>query len=165
MTDHEGLSHSQLNLIAGLDRARAWRQGGSVRYLVAELSADGAAGTCAEGPAFNLALAIDVSGSMAGDKIEAARRAARAIADALSPRDRLSIVAFDNTTELLLDARPMDADGRAAAYAAIAGLEAGARPCSMAGCSRRSAWPVPWQRRPRHRTACSCSPTVTPTPV
>lgn len=116
------MTNNTLTLTAGLDRTRAWEEGGSVRYLVAELAAEGATTPRTEVPALNLALAIDVSGSMAGDKIDAARRAARAVAEALTERDRLSIVAFDSTAELLLDARPMDRAGRAAAITAIAGL-------------------------------------------
>ena len=116
------MTNNTLSLTAGLDRSRAWEEGGSVRYLVAELAAEGATTPRTEAPAINLALAIDVSGSMAGDKIDAARRAARAVAEALTERDRLSIIAFDSTAELLLDARPMDRAGRAAAITAIAGL-------------------------------------------
>jgi Ca-activated chloride channel family protein len=116
------MTNNTLSLTAGLDRGRAWEEGGSVRYLVAELAAEGATTPRTEAPAMNLALAIDVSGSMAGDKIDAARRAARAVAEALTERDRLSIIAFDSTAELLLDARPMDRAGRAAAITAIAGL-------------------------------------------
>jgi Ca-activated chloride channel family protein len=116
------MTNNTLSLTAGLDRSRAWEEGGSVRYLVAQLAAEGATTPRTEAPAMNLALAIDVSGSMAGDKIDAARRAARAVAEALTERDRLSIIAFDSTAELLLDARPMDRAGRAAAITAIAGL-------------------------------------------
>jgi Ca-activated chloride channel family protein len=116
------MTNNTLSLTAGLDRSRAWEEGGSVRYLVAELAAEGPPTPRTEAPALNLALAIDVSGSMAGDKIDAARRAARAVAEALTERDRLSIIAFDSTAELLLDARPMDRAGRAAAITAIAGL-------------------------------------------
>ena len=122
MTDQHDAPIRRLTLAAGLDRSRAWEEGGSVRYLVADLSTPDAITPRPEAPALNMALAIDISGSMAGDKIDAARRAARAVAEALTQRDRLSIVAFDNTAELLLDARPMDADGRAAACAAIGGL-------------------------------------------
>ena len=122
MTDENIMATPSISLIAGLDRSRAWEEGGSVRYLVAELSSTGGAAPRAAPPALNLALAIDVSGSMAGEKIEAARRAARVLADALTNRDSLSIVAFDSTTELLLDARAMDEAGRAAARTAIDGL-------------------------------------------
>ena len=116
------MTNNSLTLTAGLDRTSAWEEGGSVRYLVAELAAEGATTPRTDAPALNLALAIDVSGSMAGDKIDAARRAARAVAEALTERDRLSIIAFDSTAELLLDARAMDGAGRAAALTAIAGL-------------------------------------------
>jgi Ca-activated chloride channel family protein len=64
-----------------------------------------------------LPITPDVSGSMGGDKIEAARRAALAVAGALEARDRLTLVAFGNTAELLLDARSMDQAGRAAVRA------------------------------------------------
>ena len=123
MTDHEGLSNPLLSLTAGLDRAQAWSEGGSVRYLVAELSAEGTAGPRAGETALYLALAIDVSGSMAGEPMEKARHTALKLVETLTSRDRLTIVAFDSTAELLLDARPMDADGRAAARAAIVGLD------------------------------------------
>ena len=91
------------DLQLGLDRRLAWSEGGSVRYAVADLRAAGTA--AADGPALNLALAIDVSGSMIGDKITAARRTALKVIAALAPRDRLTLVAFDNETELLLDGR------------------------------------------------------------
>ncbi|GAN76148.1 vWA domain-containing protein [Acidisphaera rubrifaciens] len=129
MTDRDQPPAIRLHLAAGLDRALAWDGGGSVRYLVAELTAEGApAGAApvrAAPPALNLALAIDVSGSMRGPKIAAARDAALALAAALTPRDRLSIVTFDSHTRLLLDARAMDEAGRAAARTAIAGIAAG----------------------------------------
>lgn len=107
-----------LSLDFGLDKALAWREGGSVRHAVAELRAAGPARRTAP-PPLNLALAIDVSGSMAGPKIEAARRTALAVVEALGPRDRLTLVAFDNRAERLLAARPMDGEGRTAAAAAV----------------------------------------------
>ena len=122
MNDHTDTPQPRLNLIAGLDRPLAWEEGGSVRYLVADLSATQASLARADVPTLNIALAIDVSGSMAGYKIEAARHAAHAVAEALTSRDRLSIVAFADTAELLLDARLMDEGGRMAAFKAVAGL-------------------------------------------
>ncbi len=122
MIDAVNTPNPTFNLVAGLDRTHAWIEGGSVRYLVAELSADGGISLAPAAPAMNLALAIDVSGSMQGDKIAAARQAALAMVQSLTARDRLSIVAFDSTAELLLDGRAMDAAGREAACAVIGKL-------------------------------------------
>jgi Ca-activated chloride channel family protein len=113
----------RLNLVAGPDRALAWCEGKSVRYVVAELAAYADAAEVAELPPLNLALAIDVSGSMAGAKLEAARRTARMVTEILGPKDRLTIVAFDSRAELLLDACAMDEAGRSAASKAIDRLE------------------------------------------
>jgi Ca-activated chloride channel family protein len=112
-----------LSLSLQVDRALAWHEGGSVRYAVAELSAAG--GEVRDGgPPLNLALAVDVSGSMAGPKIEAARRTAIAVIKAMTPRDRLTLVAFETSAELLLDARMMDEAGRTAAASAVRRLHA-----------------------------------------
>ncbi len=53
-------------------------------------------------PPINLALVVDTSGSMAGEPIEDAREASLAILDLLREGDRLSVVAFHSTTEVLL---------------------------------------------------------------
>ena len=112
-----------LALSIGLDRSLAWDAGGSVRYLVADLAASGTVANGITPPALNLALAIDVSGSMQGAKLEAARDTASAVARALSARDRLTIVAFSHEATLLLDARTMDDAGHREALSAIARLE------------------------------------------
>jgi len=70
---------------------------------------------------------------MAGDKLEAARRTAVAVAEALGPRDRLTVVAFAGDARLLLDARPMDQAGRRAAVRAIGTLRAGGNTDLFAG--------------------------------
>ncbi|MBL6082388.1 VWA domain-containing protein [Belnapia sp. T18] len=119
MTDRPA---TRLILTAGLDRALAWEGGASIRYLVADLTAEGGGRAVRQVPPLNLALAIDVSGSMAGEKLDAARRTALAVAQALGEADRLTVVAFDSDAELLLDARPMDAAGRRAAARAIGRL-------------------------------------------
>ena len=123
MTSNALTSTPALSLTLGLDRRLAWAEGGSVRYAVADLTASGALAARAETPALNLTLVVDVSGSMGGDKIAAARDTAASVAQALTSRDRLTLVAFDNTAELLLDARPMDENGRRAAITSIGRLE------------------------------------------
>lgn len=116
-------TRTALTLRIGLDRALAWDAGGSVRYLVADLDASGTVASDVTPPAINLALAIDVSGSMAGEKLVAARDTASAVTRALTARDRLTTVAFSNAATLLLDARVMDDAGRRDALQAIARLE------------------------------------------
>jgi Ca-activated chloride channel family protein len=117
-------AQTTLALDIGLDRALAFDAGGSVRYLVADLAASGTVDGPKAPPPVNLALAIDVSSSMEGDKIVAARDTALAVARALTPRDRLTIVTFSHLTELLLDGCPMDSEGHEAAQRAISRLEA-----------------------------------------
>jgi Ca-activated chloride channel family protein len=58
-------------------------------------------------PALNLALVIDRSGSMSGEKLSYARKAARFLAGALTPRDRLAIVTFDDEVEVLVPSQPV----------------------------------------------------------
>ncbi len=70
----------------------------------------------------HLALVIDRSGSMAGDKLDAAKAAARFLAQRLGPNDRLALVTFDDDVALVLPLGPADP---AAAEAAIAGIAPG----------------------------------------
>ncbi len=49
-----------------------------------------------EAPSLALALVIDRSGSMSGEKMELAKAAAKASADLLGPKDYISVVAFDS---------------------------------------------------------------------
>jgi Ca-activated chloride channel homolog len=52
-------------------------------------------------PALNLALVIDRSGSMSGDKIDNVRRAAGHVLDLLNEQDQVAIVAYDDTINVL----------------------------------------------------------------
>lgn len=54
----------------------------------------------------NLAIVIDCSGSMGGDSMAQAKQAIENILDALHARDRVSIIAFGNSTKRLAD-RPL----------------------------------------------------------
>jgi Ca-activated chloride channel homolog len=59
-------------------------------------------------PPLNLALVIDRSGSMAGEKLSHARKAARSLAAELTARDRLAIVTFDDEVQIVVPSRPVD---------------------------------------------------------
>ncbi len=70
----------------------------------------------------NLALVIDKSGSMSGDKIEHAREAALEAVRRLSAGDIVSLIMYDNGVQTLIPARRVG-DGEALS-AAIAGIHA-----------------------------------------
>jgi len=56
-----------------------------------------------ENPSLGLALVLDRSGSMSGDKIELAKEAAKAAVELLSPSDYVGVVAFDSSAFWLVD--------------------------------------------------------------
>src|SRR5215471_5759218 len=69
-----------------------------------KVSLHGRPGRQAARPAVNVCLAIDRSGSMAGEKIEQARQGALAALRRLSPEDTVSVVAYDDTVDILVPA-------------------------------------------------------------
>lgn len=105
-----------LTLAGTLDRKLAWRRGGSVRHLLVEaLVGQPATAVRRERRPLNVALVVDVSGSMSGAKLEAAKRAVVGVVKGLGTEDRLTLVSFGSDVEVHLDAVVMDQDGRAAA--------------------------------------------------
>ncbi|MDU8912493.1 vWA domain-containing protein [Aestuariicoccus sp. MJ-SS9] len=72
--------------------------------------------TAEDRPPLNLSLVLDRSGSMAGQPLDEAKRAAEQIVTGLRPTDRLAIVAFDNEAEVMHPGGPLG-DGRAACNA------------------------------------------------
>lgn len=73
----------------------------------------------------NAALVIDRSGSMRGEPMAQARKAARTFVDALQPQDRVSLVVFDNISEVEVASTTVDEQGRQALHGAIDNLRAG----------------------------------------
>ncbi len=111
-----------LSLAFAPDRHLIWEDGDSVRYLVADIGADGVLPQTDKETPLNVALAIDVSGSMNGGKLEAACRTAIAVAEGMRSTDRLTIVSFADTAVMHLDAEPMTVSGKEAARRAIGAL-------------------------------------------
>lgn len=85
-------------------------------------------------PPVNLALVIDRSGSMSGDKIEKAREAALLAVRQLAPDDVVSLVAYDTRVETLVPAQRVG-DGRRLERA-IRGIEAGGNTALHGGVVR-----------------------------
>ena len=78
--------------------------GDQAAYITIE--AQPVAGLAVAGAPLNLALVLDRSGSMAGQKIRDLRQAARLTLDQLGPQDIVSIVLFDDHVEVIAPARP-----------------------------------------------------------
>jgi hypothetical protein len=55
-------------------------------------------------PPVNVAIVLDRSGSMAGDKIRQAKEAAKYAVDLLGPQDILSIITYESTVDVLMPA-------------------------------------------------------------
>ena len=86
-------------------------------------------------PPVNLALVIDRSGSMSGEKIEKAREAALEVVRRLAPDDILSVIAFDTEVETLVPAQKVGG-ARRQIEAAIRGIEAGGTTALYGGVTR-----------------------------
>ena len=85
----------------------------------------------------NVAIVIDKSGSMSGEKIAKARDAAIMAVGKLDSRDIVSVVAYDHTVTVLVPATKCT--DKTAVYAAIRRLEAGGNTALFAGVSRGAA--------------------------
>jgi Ca-activated chloride channel family protein len=96
---------NSLTLSIAVDRSLAWAEGSSVRYIVATLEGERMETPQSRpAPPVNLALVIDASCSMAGDKLDNAKRAARGVAKRLREGDALSIVSFASDVVVHVDA-------------------------------------------------------------
>ncbi len=78
----------------------------------------------AASPPVNLGLVIDTSSSMEGEAIADARAAARAVLDSMKDGDRLSLVVFHSTAEVLVPSTVLDARSRARVAARIRDMKA-----------------------------------------
>jgi uncharacterized membrane protein len=65
-----------------------------------------------EKPSLGMALVIDKSGSMGGDKIEMAKSAARSAVELLGNKDQVGVVAFDGDTFVISEMQPAGNKGR-----------------------------------------------------
>ena len=76
-------------------------------YLYLELQGIEAPATANRVP-LNLSLVIDRSGSMQGDKIAYAKKAAEFVIDNLSAEDRVSVVQYDDVVDVLSSSAPVE---------------------------------------------------------
>lgn len=81
------------------DRNWLFRNSGDDCYLYVQLNS-GSNGKGPERVPLNISLVLDRSGSMAGDKLAYAKKAAKFVIDQLGPEDYLSIVNYDDVVEV-----------------------------------------------------------------
>jgi Ca-activated chloride channel family protein len=131
-----------VSLHAELERPRVVAGGDRVHLSVALV---GRRGERPRRPHMDVRLVLDVSGSMAGEKLDQALLAARRLVARLRPRDRLGIVAYETTARVVLPPAAVG-DGRHA-RGALRQLEAGGGTNIEAGL-RLAAAEAPRRDRP-----------------
>ena len=94
------MSPLKLKLDVHLDRTLITRETVAKRILEVVVTAPASAARPERLP-LNLALVLDRSGSMSGDKLPFVQQAACHLIDQLDERDQVSVVSFDNVTEIL----------------------------------------------------------------
>ncbi len=114
---------SAVTMEAAAER-RLVRPGESARHIDLSITAPLAA-PGAERPPLSLALVVDRSGSMHGNKLTTAKAAALAVLDRLEARDRAAVVIFDSSVETILSEGPMTMERKAEARTCLAKVEAG----------------------------------------
>ena len=112
------VSSDGMRIGALFDRLYLPEDRSSTACLQINLAADAAPAQNARIPV-NAVLILDRSGSMSGPKMARAREAARALAQALGPEDRLAVVEFSSSASVLVESTPVTEQARARALQAI----------------------------------------------
>jgi len=76
-------------------------------------------------PGVDVVCAIDVSSSMQGSKIQQVRASLAFLADELGPEDRLALVAFDDSAEVVMPLSLMNSEGRSLLRQIVESLRTG----------------------------------------
>ena len=105
------------------DRALIRSGARSVRYIAVELTAPAAPSKRTRSP-LNLALVIDRSGSMGGEKIARAREAALHVVRTVGESDALAVVAYDDRIDVLAPSERATREAKARAVEGISHLDA-----------------------------------------
>jgi Ca-activated chloride channel homolog len=117
------MSKSSLTVKAGFDRRLIALGRRSVRHMAVTVTPpDRPVKKNEPKVGRNIALVIDASGSMTGEKLESAKEAAERVVEQLSESDILTVVSFASDVITHVDAQRMDQAGRRAAIRAIRAL-------------------------------------------
>lgn len=127
---------------------RLIRQGGSFRHIDFHLQVEQAAArTETARTPLTLALVLDRSGSMQGEKIRIAKQAALSVLDRLEERDQAAVVVFDDRIDVVQARAPVTSALKASVRAALALIEARANTALhegwLTGCKAIASESVP----------------------
>ena len=111
-----------MKLSLGLDR-RLYGPDGATRYLWVRIEVPRRSSPTPRSPV-DISLVLDRSGSMGGQKIELAKRAAVQAVNLLRETDRCGLVAYDDEIIRAVRCRPLDPAQRTALLQALQGLHA-----------------------------------------
>lgn len=95
----------------------------SERFVLVELVAPPATQQARREP-INVAFVLDRSGSMAGRKIELARKAIEVAIDRLLPEDRFAVVAYDDLIDVVVESTPASREAKDGALRRIRQIDA-----------------------------------------
>jgi Ca-activated chloride channel homolog len=112
-----------LRVTTQLERTYLPESAGGEVYLQIDLAAQAAPDAAHRVPV-NAVLILDRSGSMSGSKILRAKEAARALVEALGPKDRFSIIEFSDGAHVLVQSSEATAEAKTLAMTAIARVQA-----------------------------------------
>jgi Ca-activated chloride channel family protein len=130
-----GLSHfsagQTLTVDARLGQTTLARSSAGETFLFASVT--GADNPAASAPPMNLAVVIDRSGSMKGERIANAMQAAVGIVDRMRDGDSVTVVAFDTTAQVIVPPSRATSSSRAPIEAAIRNIRLGADTCISCG--------------------------------
>jgi hypothetical protein len=112
-----------MNITVRTDRQLARAAGESIRYVLATVTAPEAPRRAERTPV-NVALVLDRSGSMGGQKIALAKVAVERALRMLHPSDRFALVVYDDEVDVLMESTPCTAGAREEALRRLAAIEA-----------------------------------------
>lgn len=112
-----------MSLTVRADRFLIRSAGGSIRHVLAEVNAPDAPSSAAR-PPVNVALVLDRSGSMGGEKIVLARQAVEHALRLLKPQDRFALVVFDDVVEVVVGSTAASGEAKRHALRELAKIDA-----------------------------------------